>query len=146
MNQLHKRRLIYLSLFMLSLTLAVSLILFALKQNINVFFTPSELMSLSTATDKTVRLGGMVKPGSVRRDSNNLSVHFIVTDLKHETNVTYTGVLPDLFRPGKGVVVEGKLNHGIFMASMVLAKHDENYMPPQKRPFPAQSLTDKRVA
>lgn len=130
MNHIHKRRLTYVFLFVLGLGLAASLIFYALKKNINVFVTPSELTSSQIKPDYHLRLGGLVKQGSVVRDKTNLQVQFIVTDLKREVVVHYQGVLPDLFREGKGVVAEGTLNtQGEFIATQVLAKHDENYMP-----------------
>jgi cytochrome c-type biogenesis protein CcmE len=130
MNALHKRRLYYLALFTIGLTLAAGLILYALKQNINAFVTPSEIASRRLTSNDHFRLGGMVKPGSLVRDKNNLQVNFIVTDLKRDLPVRYTGVLPDLFKEGKGVIAEGSLNaQGTFTATQILAKHDENYMP-----------------
>jgi cytochrome c-type biogenesis protein CcmE len=130
MNKIHKRRLYYLGLFALGLSLAAGLILYALKQNINVFLTPAQLANTHFATDYHFRLGGMVKKNSIVRDKNSLSVKFIVSDLKSEVSVQYLGVLPDLFREGSGMIAEGSLNaQGIFIATQVLAKHDENYMP-----------------
>lgn len=130
MNKIHKRRLYYIAFFTIGISIATSLILYALKQNINVFLTPSQLASTQIATDYHFRLGGMVKNHSVVRDKNNLSVEFIVTDFKSDLRVHYEGILPDLFHEGKGVIAEGYLNKdGIFIASEVLAKHDENYMP-----------------
>jgi cytochrome c-type biogenesis protein CcmE len=130
MNKLHKRRLYLIGLFALGLALATGLILYALKQNINAFVTPQQLASTPIKTGYHFRLGGMVKKGSVTHDKNNLNVQFIVTDFKQETVVYYNGILPDLFHEGKGVIAEGSLNKdGIFIATQVLAKHDENYMP-----------------
>ncbi len=130
MNKLHKRRLYFIGVFTLGLSLTAGLILYSLRQNINVFMTPSQLISAQISSDYYVRLGGMVKPGSLKHDPNNLNVNFIVTDLKKDIPVHYTGVLPDLFREGKGVVAEGRLNsQGQFNAAIILAKHDENYMP-----------------
>lgn len=130
MNKIQTRRLYYVIFFILGLSLATGLILYALKQNINVFFTPSQLLSQQTPTDYQARLGGLVKTGTVIHEKTGLGVHFIVTDLKRDLPVYYQGVLPDLFRENKGVIVEGHLNpQGIFIANQVLAKHDENYMP-----------------
>lgn len=130
MNKIHQRRLYFVGIFVLGLALAASLILYALKQNINVFLTPSQLTTAQTTTDYHFRLGGMVKNGSVVRDKTGLGVEFIVTDLKQDLHVRYEGILPDLFREGKGVIAEGNMNaQGVFVASQVLAKHDENYMP-----------------
>lgn len=130
MNAIHQRRLMYISVFALGLALAAGLILYALKQNINVFLTPSQLTATKVATDYHFRLGGMVKSGSVIRDKTGLGLSFVVTDLKRDLKVHYEGILPDLFREGKGVIAEGNLTpEGVFIATQVLAKHDENYMP-----------------
>jgi len=130
MNQFQKRRLLYVTLFLLGLATAASLIFFALKQNLNAFVTPTQIAVHAPGTGYQLRLGGMVKKGSVRHDTQSLQVDFVVTDFKHDIPVRYTGVLPDLFHEEKGVLAEGKINEqGIFIASRVLAKHDENYMP-----------------
>ena len=130
MNRIHKRRLYYMAFFSLSLFFSASLILYALKQNINVFITPSEIANAHFSSDDHFRLGGMVKKGSFKREKEGLSMEFVVTDLKQEITVHYTGILPDLFREGKGVIALGYLNSkNTFIASEILAKHDENYMP-----------------
>lgn len=130
MNKIHKRRLYYVGLFAIGLALAAGLILYALKQNINVFLTPGQITSSQLSADYHFRLGGMVKQNSVVRDNAGLGVEFIVTDLKRDLRVRYVGVLPDLFREGTGVIAEGSMNaQGVFVATQVLAKHDENYMP-----------------
>lgn len=130
MNKIHKQRLYYLGLLATGLAIATSLILYALKQNINLFLTPDQIISQHISADDYIRLGGMVRKGSVARDKEGLGVRFIVTDLKRDIAVYYQGILPDLFREGKGVVAEGHMNDtGIFIASQVLAKHDENYIP-----------------
>lgn len=130
MNRIHKRR-IYLILICTSgILIATSLILYALRQNINVFVTPSELTNFKTTTHYSLKLGGVVQPDSIKRNAQDLYVKFTVTDFKHTIPVIYYGVLPDLFREGKGVVAEGKLMlDGSFKAERVLAKHDENYIP-----------------
>lgn len=110
--------------------LAAFLVLNAFQSNLVFFFTPTQVASGEAPRDRTFRIGGMVKEGTVRRD--NLTVAFVVTDTAREVRVTYTGILPDLFREGKGVVAQGKLGaDGQFTATEVLAKHDENYMPPE---------------
>lgn len=130
MNIIHKRRIYYLSFFALGLAIATGLILYALKQNINVFLTPSQLTTTHVSSDYHFRLGGMVKQGTIVRDKQSLGVEFIITDLKRDLPVRYVGILPDLFREGKGVIAEGSLNsQGLFIATQILAKHDENYMP-----------------
>ena len=109
---------------------AAALVLNALNSNIALYVTPSEVAAGKSPKGAAFRIGGMVKDGSVKRD--NLTVHFVVTDMVKEIPVAYTGILPDLFKEGKGAVVQGKLGpDGSFTASEVLAKHDENYMPPQ---------------
>ncbi len=117
---------------------AAALVLNAFEENLVFFFTPTQVAAGEAPKNRAFRIGGMVKDGSVRRDG--VQVRFIVTDMAHDVPVTYTGILPDLFREGKGVVAQGKLedNGSLFKASEVLAKHDENYMPPE-----AQQAVDK---
>ena len=113
----------------IAVSIAAALVLNALNSNIALYVTPSEVAAGKSPKGQAFRIGGMVKEGSVRRD--NLTVHFVVTDTVKEIPVAYTGILPDLFKEGKGAVVQGKLGaDGNFSASEVLAKHDENYMPP----------------
>jgi cytochrome c-type biogenesis protein CcmE len=129
----YRQRLGYLLLFMLILALGCGLLLYALKQNINLFFTPSQALAQHLPLGQNFRLGGQVKPGSVIRDQESLTVHFVLTDLVQEIAVTYTGVLPDLFREGKGAIAEGlwqvQGSRTVFAAHEILAKHDENYKP-----------------
>jgi cytochrome c-type biogenesis protein CcmE len=109
---------------------AATLVLNALDSNIALYVTPSEVAAGKTPQGKAFRIGGMVKEGSIRRD--NLTVNFVITDTAKDIPVAYTGILPDLFKEGKGAVVQGRLGpDGKFTASEVLAKHDENYMPPE---------------
>ena len=141
MNKYHQRRLWIIAFFSIGAAITCALMLYALKQNINVFLTPSELIQktqpgLPPLSQNNIRLGGMVKVGSIIRDKTGLGVRFVVTDLKQEVPVYYVGVLPDLFREGKGVIAEGRLSNAnssqaarTFNAQTVLAKHDENYMP-----------------
>ena len=113
-----------------ALGLAAYFVLNAFESNLVFFFTPSQIASGEAPKNRTFRVGGMVKNGSIKRD--NLTVSFVVTDTAKEVAVSYTGILPDLFREGKGVVAQGKLGaDGHFTATEVLAKHDENYMPPE---------------
>ena len=110
--------------------IAAALVLNALNSNIALYVTPTEVAAGKAPKGQAFRIGGLVKEGSVKRD--NITVHFIVTDTAQDIPVAYTGILPDLFREGKGAVVQGKLGaDGQFVASEVLAKHDENYMPPE---------------
>jgi cytochrome c-type biogenesis protein CcmE len=129
MNRIHKRRLTFIVCFVSLLSLSLGLILFALQKNINVFLTPSQLLAAHLPSNYTFRLGGVVKKHSVVRETQSIGVRFVVTDYKKELLVYYQGILPDLFREGKGVVVEGTFNHNQVTATQVLAKHDENYMP-----------------
>ena len=115
-----------------ALSIAAYLVLNAFQSNLVFFFTPTQVASGEAPKNRTFRIGGLVKTGSVKRD--NLTVNFVVTDTAKDMHVSYTGILPDLFREGKGVVAQGKLGaDGKFTASEVLAKHDENYMPPEAK-------------
>ncbi len=131
MKPRHKRALMIVGA-LATLAIAAVLILNALNSNIALYVTPSEVAAGKAPKGQTFRIGGMVKDGSLRRDE--LVVHFIITDLVKEIPVSYKGILPDLFKEGKGAVVQGKLDpNGQFVASEVLAKHDENYMPPEAK-------------
>lgn len=113
------------------LGLAVGLVLYALQDSIVFFYSPSDVAAKQIAPGQRIRLGGLVEQGSVKRNGGN-TVEFSVTDTARSIRVTYTGLLPDLFREGQGVVTEGKFaTDGTFIADSVLAKHDENYMPPE---------------
>lgn len=115
-----------------TLGIACVLVLNAFQSNLVFFFTPSQISAGDAPEGRTFRVGGMVQAGSVQRLPDGLTVRFTVTDNKHAIPVTYTGILPDLFREGKGVVAQGSLTgDGSFHAKEVLAKHDENYMPPE---------------
>jgi cytochrome c-type biogenesis protein CcmE len=114
-----------------ALGFAAALVLNAFQSNLVFFFSPSQVMANEAPLNKTFRIGGMVENGSLKRLPDGLSVEFKVTDTAKTIPVTYTGILPDLFKEGKGVVAQGRLGQdGMFRASEVLAKHDENYMPP----------------
>ena len=125
-----KLRLLFLALILSSVVLTVFLVLQSLKENVIYFQSPSEIKSLIELNKKKIRVGGMVKEQSVFINSNE--VNFIITDFKNEINVIYSGAVPNLFAEGKGVVVEGFLkDKNYFLANKILAKHDENYMPPE---------------
>ncbi len=114
-----------------ALAVAASLVLNAFRSNLVFFYSPSQVLANEAPQDKTLRIGGLVEAGSLQRDRDGLTVRFVVTDTARELPVVYTGILPDLFREGKGVVAQGRLGpDGVFRATEVLAKHDENYMPP----------------
>ena len=114
-----------------TLGVAAALVLNAFQSNLVFFFTPTQISSHEAPQGRPFRVGGLVEAGSLKRESNSLTVRFRVTDTRETIPVTYTGLLPDLFKEGKGVVAQGTLGpDGVFRASEVLAKHDENYMPP----------------
>ncbi|WP_108125448.1 cytochrome c maturation protein CcmE [Saccharospirillum mangrovi] len=132
MNPKRKQRLILILLATSGVAVAVLLVLFALGQNMNFFYSPSDIARGEAPHDRDIRAGGMVKEGSVQRDGDSLHVSFVVTDFVEDVRVNYVGILPDLFREGDGVVAIGRLaQNGQFEASEVLAKHDETYMPPE---------------
>ena len=115
-----------------ALGVATALVLNAFNSNLVFFFSPSQVMANEAPRERSFRIGGLVEEGSIVREAKGLTINFVVTDLAKKIPVTYTGLLPDLFKEGKGVVAQGKLGaDGIFRADQVLAKHDENYMPPE---------------
>jgi cytochrome c-type biogenesis protein CcmE len=114
-----------------------------LSQNINLFFSPSDMAQGKAPAHQRIRAGGMVREGSLVRASDSLTVRFVITDFVEDVKVNYTGILPDLFREGQGIVAQGKLNdEGVFLADEVLAKHDEKYMPPEV----TQALNEAQAA
>lgn len=116
----------------LAIVIAGALILNAFRSNIVFFFTPTQVVNGEAPQNVNFRIGGLVEQGSLKRANNSLAIEFVVTDTVKKINVVYSGILPDLFREGKGVVAQGKLDEkGVFHADNVLAKHDENYMPPE---------------
>jgi len=126
-----QRRALFIGIALAILALAAALVLYAMRDNIVFFFSPSEIVEKGVKPGQHIRLGGLVEQGSLRR-LDQAGYVFVVTDFEEELEVRYTGILPDLFREGQGVVAEGSLNKdGIFMADNVLAKHDEKYMPPE---------------
>lgn len=132
MNPKRKKKLILLSSMVVAASIAIGLVLYALTENINLFYTPTQIAEGEAPVGQRIRAGGMVVDGSIKRSPNSLDVQFAVTDYEHEVLVKYTGILPDLFREGQGIVTMGEMNaQGVFQASEVLAKHDENYMPPE---------------
>ncbi|MBF2755829.1 MAG: cytochrome c maturation protein CcmE [Gammaproteobacteria bacterium AqS3] len=111
--------------------LGVTLVLRALEENINLFYAPVQFAAGEVVEGSRVRIGGMVREGSLRRQDENLEVRFVVTDFAADIAVVYTGILPDLFAEGQGMVATGVYAGGLFRAEQILAKHDENYMPPE---------------
>jgi len=131
MKSRHKKLLVIV-FGLVGIGIAATLILNAFQSNLVFFFSPSEVAAGKAPTDRAFRIGGLVEDGSVKRQADGLTVNFVVTDTAKSMPVVYKGILPDLFKEGKGVVAEGKLGEdGLFTASQVLAKHDENYMPPE---------------
>ena len=131
MKARHKR-LAFIVVGLAGLAVAIGLIANAFNQNLVFFFSPSDIQAKQAPVNQNFRLGGLVEEGSLKRENDGLTVHFVVTDNANTIPVTFTGILPDLFREGQGVVAQGKLNeNGVFMAKEVLAKHDETYMPPE---------------
>jgi cytochrome c-type biogenesis protein CcmE len=117
-----------------AIAVAAALVLNAFQSNLVFFFSPSQIAAGEAPKDRAFRVGGMVQTGSVKRLGDGLTVEFVVTDTAKSIPVTYKGILPDLFREGKGVVAQGRLGtDGVFRADEVLAKHDENYMPPEAK-------------
>jgi len=132
MHPVRKQRLIIVLFIVFGAGIAIGLTAFVLSKNINLFFPPTAIAAGEAPIGKSIRAGGMVLEGSVKRDTNSLRVEFVVTDYKANVPVVYTGILPDLFAEGDGVVASGQLDeNGVFQATEVLAKHDENYMPPE---------------
>ncbi|NNM52925.1 MAG: cytochrome c maturation protein CcmE [Pseudomonadales bacterium] len=131
MKPQRRKRLILIFIIVAAAGLAVGLATYALRQNINLFYTPSQLAQGDAPQGARLRAGGMVVKGSLQRDPHSLTVHFMITDFKHQVAVTYTGILPDLFREGQGIIATGHFEHGIMQADEVLAKHDEKYQPPE---------------
>ena len=131
MKPRHKK-LAFITLGLSALAVAAALVLNAFQSNLVFFFSPSQVAANEAPIGKRFRIGGLVEEGSIQRHESGLTVNFAVTDSAESIPVTYTGILPDLFKEGKGVVAQGKISaNGIFEADEVLAKHDENYMPPE---------------
>ena len=124
------QRLVFVLVGLALLGVAAGLVLYAVRDTLVFFYSPSDLLTKQLPADRALRLGGLVEAGSVRTDSDGVTMLFRVTDGANAVLVSYRGILPDLFREGQGVVVQGRLNaDGLFVATEVLAKHDENYMP-----------------
>jgi cytochrome c-type biogenesis protein CcmE len=138
-----RKRLFIVMAIVAGVGIAAALAVQAFRDNMMLFFDPTQIAAGEAPRGRPFRIGGMVTQGSVTREPGSLEVRFVVTDFQNSVPVSYTGVLPDLFREGQGVVAHGKLNEsGLFVADEVLAKHDENYMPPEV----AKSLKNKPAA
>lgn len=132
MHPVRKQRLIMVILIVIFSSIAIGLIVYALRENLNLFYPPSKIVSGEVPKNVRIRGGGCVKPGSVQRSDQNLDVKFVITDGAADVTVKYSGILPDLFAEGEAAVINGKINdRGEFEATEVLAKHDENYIPPE---------------
>jgi cytochrome c-type biogenesis protein CcmE len=148
MKRRHKR-LAFVIAGLAALGIAAALVLNAFQENLVFFFSPSQVAANQVPADRTFRIGGLVENGSLKRESDGLTTYFVVTDTAKSIPVVYKGILPDLFKEGRGCVAQGKVgNDGVFYAEEVLAKHDENYMPPEAgaaidNAKAAKSLVDK---
>lgn len=127
-----QKRFVFIAVALAALSLAIGLVLFALKDNVNLYFTPTQVFNKEAPQGSSFRIGGLVEEGSVKRANDGLTVTFAITDTHKSIPVVYKGILPDLFKEGKGVVAQGRVEaDGMMHADEVLAKHDENYMPPE---------------
>ncbi len=141
MHPLRKQRLYVVLSILFGTAMAAFLVFKGLSENINLFYSPSDLKKEKISIDNQIRVGGMVKKDSINKESNSLRISFVITDFEEDLLITYEGILPDLFSEEAGIVAKGKINEqGIFIANEVLAKHDENYMPPEV----AKTLKDKK--
>ncbi|MDA1342927.1 MAG: cytochrome c maturation protein CcmE [Proteobacteria bacterium] len=142
MKPARRQRLILIGLMVLGAGIATAFALKSFNENLMYFFPPTDVVEGKAPRDALFRLGGMVIKGSVERPDNGMMVRFKLTDFNKEVAVEYTGILPDLFREGQGIVAHGKLNpQGVFVAEEVLAKHDENYMPPEVKASLEKQIT-----
>ena len=132
MKPARKKRLFFIIFLITGVTVAAGFAFYAFNQNLMFYFSPSEVKQGKAPMNKLFRMGGMVVDGTFKKEPKSLKVHFDITDYEKTVTVEYTGLLPDLFREGQGIISRGKLNsEGVFIAEEVLAKHDENYMPPE---------------
>ena len=139
------QRLILVTAAVIAVLIAVLLAIWGLRERASYFYTPAEIAAGKAEQGRSMRLGGMVERGSVQRDSDGVTVRFIVTDREARTRVVFRDILPDLFREGSGVVAEGQLRGGTFYADKILAKHDERYMPPELGNLSAEHKAGKTL-
>jgi len=143
MTPKRKKRLSIILGLVFGTALIVGLVMYSLTENINLFYSTSQIAQGEAPVGARIRAGGMVVDGSIKRSTDSLKVQFAITDYEHQVIVEFTGILPDLFREGQGIIAQGKMDaNGVFQADEVLAKHDENYMPPEI----AESMKKKQEA
>ena len=146
MNPTRKKRIYLIFFIILGVSVSIAVALVALKENINLFYSPTQIVNGEAPVGKNIRAGGMVKLGSVTRDKESLDIQFTVTDYEEDVIIKYNGILPDLFREGQGIVALGELNsNNILVANQVLAKHDETYMPPEVKQALKESANSNDV-
>jgi cytochrome c-type biogenesis protein CcmE len=139
------QRLVLVAAAIVAVLIAVLLAMWGLRERASYFYTPAEITAGKAATGQAVRLGGMVERGSVQRLPDGVTIRFVVTDGQARTPVLYRGIVPDLFREGSGVVAEGRIETGTFVADTILAKHDERYMPPEVGNLTAEHKAGKTL-
>lgn len=147
MKAQRRNRLLLILFLLAGVGVATRFVLLALNENINLFYSPGQIVDGEAPVARVIRAGGMVVVGSVLRSDTDLGVRFAISDLREsEVTVQYTGILPDLFREGQGIIARGQLNNeGIFLAEEILAKHDENYMPPEVADVVAEAHAEGKV-
>jgi cytochrome c-type biogenesis protein CcmE len=139
------QRLVLVGAAIVAVLVAVLLAMWGLRERASYFYTPAEIAAGKAVPGQAVRLGGMVERGSVQRQPDGVTIHFVVTDGQARTPVLYRGIVPDLFREGSGVVAEGRMETGTFVADTILAKHDERYMPPELGNLTAEHKAGKTL-
>jgi cytochrome c-type biogenesis protein CcmE len=139
------QRLVLVSAALVAVLVAVLLAMWGLRERASYFYTPADVVAGKAGQGRAIRLGGMVERGSVQRQPDGVTIRFVVTDGQAHTSVVYRGIVPDLFREGSGMVAEGRLQAGIFVADTILAKHDERYMPPQLGNLAAEHKVGKTL-
>ena len=142
-----QKRFVFIAVGVVAVSMAVGLVLYALRGNVNLYFTPTQVFNNEAPHGRTFRIGGLVEEGSIKREKDGLTVNFVITDTHRSIPVVYKGILPDLFKEGKGVVAQGRVEaDGLMRAEEVLAKHDENYMPPEAADAMKQAQEAKAAA
>jgi len=142
-----QKRFVFIAVGVVAVSMAVGLVLYALRGNVNLYFTPTQVFNNEAPHGRTFRIGGLVEEGSIKREKDGLTVNFVITDTHRSIPVVYKGILPDLFKEGKGVVAQGSVQaDGVMRADEVLAKHDENYMPPEAADAMKQAQEAKATA